>query len=340
MLFTTLPLSQVLLVYGTVAVAIILTICRLVQYMRIKQRDSDYARILGIGLKKTTLQDWIEIDDTYMQRYQQKSKLFETKREDVFRATADAWEPAVESLHLLRDLLIRRYPHMFRLRDGKNTIENLVTGDSFDLSPSALRAQGRHPLEIMGLLATEDFFVLTTDAEGQTSLRGGAVCFPAGWKIEERVGLSLWQIHAGKVPQYEEKLAKSMDRFFVKLKAGEPIARFNYAIDDSEALFRRHGHHNLTPEQLGKAIALTDLHLRVERQVLQRLPKTGALLFTIRTYVTPLTQVTKDKEITRALRTTIDSYDETMSSYKNKQLWNSIFQKHVAEVLGETTETH
>ena len=30
----------------------------------------------------------------------------------------------------------------------------------------------------------------------------------AGFKIEERIGQSLWGIHAGKVPQYESKLAK------------------------------------------------------------------------------------------------------------------------------------
>jgi hypothetical protein len=157
--------------------------------------------------------------------------------------------------------------------------------------------------------------------------------------VEERIGLSLWEIHAGKVPQYESKLAKSMDRFFMRLKVGSVISRFNYAIDNSSELFLRNPHHNLTPEQLlGDPPKLEDLHLRVERQVLQRLPKTRALLFTIRTYVTPITKVTEDKEVARALRTSIGSYTEDLNRYKNKVLWDATLQKHIATVLGETGE--
>mgnify|MGYP004717637869 CR=1 FL=1 len=149
------------------------------------------------------------------------------------------------------------------------------------------------------------------------------------------MGQNLWQIHAGKVPQYESKLAKSMDRFFIKLKVESAICRFNYAIDDSGELFHRHSHHNLTLEQLQNPPTLEDLHLRVERQVLQRLPKTRALLFSIRTYVTPITEVTEDLDIARALWTNVSSFDADVAKYKNKSLWEGTLQRHLAEVLGE-----
>lgn len=124
-----------------------------------------------------------------------------------------------------------------------------------------------------------------------------------------------------------------MDRFFQRLKVENAICRFNFAIDTSGELFHRHSHHNLTPEQLETPLKIQDLHLRVERQVLQRLPKTRALLFTIRTYVTPITEVTKDKEIARELRGSVQGFTDDISKYKNKDLWNELLQDHLAEVL-------
>lgn len=161
------------------------------------------------------------------------------------------------------------------------------------------------------------------------------VFVPAGFKIEKILNRSLWEIHAGKVPQYEQKLAKSMDRFFQKLRVDSPIQRFNYAIDNSDELFHRHSHHNLEELEVGSGLRLEDLHLRVERQVLQRLPKSRDLLFSIRTYVTPITKVTEDKDIARALRTSVSSFGVDVARYKNKALWNDILQKHIAGVLGE-----
>jgi hypothetical protein len=130
-----------------------------------------------------------------------------------------------------------------------------------------------------------------------------------------------------------------MDRFFMRLKVGTVISRFNYAIDTSSELFMRNSHHNLTTEEHhGDPPKLEDLHLRVERQVLQRLPRTRALLFTIRTYVTTITKVTEDKEVAMALRTSVGSFTEDLNRYKNKVLWDATLQKHIASVLGETPE--
>lgn len=126
-----------------------------------------------------------------------------------------------------------------------------------------------------------------------------------------------------------------MDRFFLKLKVGSAICRFNFAIDDSDELFHRHSHHNLTAEDLEVPPKLQDLHLRVERQCLQRLPNTRALLFSIRTYVTPITEVTRDKEVAEALRTSVGSYSEDIARYKNWDLWDRTLQDHLTDVLGK-----
>lgn len=124
-----------------------------------------------------------------------------------------------------------------------------------------------------------------------------------------------------------------MDRFFVNLKVGSSIQRFNYAIDDSDDLFHPHSHHHLGADTQQKIPNLADLHLRVERQVLQRLPETGALLFSIRTYVTPITTVCADIKVAKALRTSTRSYSEEIAKYKNKPLWDKVLDDHLDVVL-------
>jgi hypothetical protein len=76
----------------------------------------------------------------------------------------------------------------------------------------------------------------------------------------------------------------------------------------------------------------------VERQTLQRLPKTRSLLFTIRTYVTPITKVTEDLEVAEALRTSVGSYTPEVAKYKNKPLWENVVERHLNGVLRDRSE--
>ncbi|KIV84646.1 hypothetical protein PV11_00419 [Exophiala sideris] len=287
-----------------------------------------------MGIKRTTLDDWVELDHKYVQRYNYKRHLFSTYPEKTIQHLPGSEEASFEALYLLADLLPRRYPSMFQATSSG--INNLVTGDIWDLRRESPIWKDYHPLQVMGLLTTEDWFIMQPDEEDSsvTRLRAGANCFPAGWKIQERIGHSLWEIHAGKVPMYEEKLAISMDRFFQKLRVDSPVMRFNYAIDNSPELFHINSHHNLSPDEQDP-VDLDGLFLRVERQYLQRLPKTRAIVFSIRTYVTPIRDVTKDKDVARALRTSVKSYGPELAIYKNKPLWNDVLAAHLDEVVGE-----
>lgn len=124
------------------------------------------------------IERWIDIDKTYLDKYTLKRRLFENNREDVLQVLPGCYDAAFEALYLLKDILVRRYPGMFYLRHPF-VIENLVTNDIWDLRKNASTWTKHHPLEIMSLLATEDFFLLQNNMNtGETSLRAGAVCFP------------------------------------------------------------------------------------------------------------------------------------------------------------------
>jgi hypothetical protein len=127
------------------------------------------------GLKQMDVKDWIEIDETYLERYKLKKQLFGSNRDDIIQILDGVEDAAFEGLELLVDYLPRRYPTMFRMA-SRSVIENLVTGDVWDRHSSVW--EKFHPLQVMSLLATEDFFIMQTDAEGKSSLRAGVVCFP------------------------------------------------------------------------------------------------------------------------------------------------------------------
>lgn len=139
------------------------------------------------------------------------------------------------------------------------------------------------------------------------------------------------------MPHYEEKLAVSMDRFFQRLRVDSPVQRFNFAIDSSPELFHIDSHHNLTPDP-AHPVQLDDLFLRVERQFLQRLPRTRGIVFSIRTYVTPIREVTRDRDVAVALRANVDSLGPLMATYKNKPLWQDVLAAHLDEVVGQGKE--
>ncbi|KAJ9618828.1 hypothetical protein H2204_012904 [Knufia peltigerae] len=277
-----------------------------------------------MGIKRTSLENWVEFDHKYLERYRYKLQLFTQHPEKTIQNLPGSEEASFEALYLLVDILPRRYPTMFQTTEVG--IKNLITGDDWDLRRGSDTWKDHHPLQVMGLLSTEDWFIMQHDEKD-----------PTGWKIQERIGHSLWEIHAGKVPQYEQKLAVSMDRFFQRLRVESPVMRFNYAIDNSPELFHINSHHNLNPDDLDP-VELDQLFLRVERQVLQRLPKTRAIVFSIRTYVTPITEVTKDGDVAMALRTSVDSYGPELARYKNKPLWQDVLGKHLDEVIGDGVE--
>lgn len=68
---------------------------------------------------------------------------------------------------------------------------------------------------------------------------------------------------------------------------------------------------------------------------MQRLPKSKAMVFSIRTYVKAIEEVTKLKEVARALRTSVGSHGEDVARYKNKGLWEKCLAEHLQELLGD-----
>ena len=159
------------------------------------------------------------------------------------------------------------------------------------------------------LSAHEDMCLLTKRVgEEQYRLIGAAVAWPSDWYPKDKIGLPLRALHA-PIAGYEEQLATGVDRFMDTLKPGAIYGRCNWFIaatgerrwlgqGDPKDQFA-----HVTPENAGE-----NLFVRSERQTLRRLPETGAILFTIGTYVEPLGALSKDNiaMLAKAVGTLVD----------------------------------
>ncbi|KAI0379077.1 hypothetical protein F5Y04DRAFT_260333 [Hypomontagnella monticulosa] len=275
-----------------------------------------------MGIQKRVRSDWIRMDRGYLKRIEERLPLIREKPEFTI-GTGEAVNPAIEELYdeIMIKYLPARFPTMFKIR-GK-LVENLATGTTYPFNTAGLtHAQ---MLAYTGENVEEDFYFMCPDAEGQFRLQGYIACFPGGFLSPARVGESVREIHK-PVPGYERKLGLSVDRYFARMQPGDFIGRMNWSLQvDGADLFRTDGNNyypgteQVVTEEKEDPL-LEECFLRVEHQTLTKLPRTHAVIFTVRSYMTPLHQVKAEGD-GKALAQAIESMPEGLGHYKMRQYW-------------------
>ncbi len=227
-----------------------------------------------MGLMPLAPAEWIEIDSYFAHDLAAKRMLLETSHGEVFAALPGAAGAAAELLSMLVVHLPQYHSQIFQCTDG--LLYNMASGERWDVACPPL-----HPLDLCGRLVQEEF-CLVAEESGAYRLVGATLCQPASWRLAEKIGRPLAEIHAA-VPGYAATLERQVDRFFAQLKPGRLTWRFNWTVVQDPAPFQ--------PEHIASPVPITadnagaHLWLRVERQTLRRLPASGAVVFTIRTYI-------------------------------------------------------
>ncbi len=155
-------------------------------------------------------------------------------------------------------------------RDGVCRVADSLPAD---VGESALQGMCR-----LGGSIEPDFLFLTPDAEGKFRFRGGVLCFPTGWALDEKIGQTLDSIH-GVVPGLNPALGATIEQFLSKLKPGVAFLRDNWGLAATDEL-NLHPVRGIPPPAL--PVALDRLWLRVEHQALVALPESGGIAFGIR----------------------------------------------------------
>jgi len=258
---------------------------------------------LSMGLHRLDEDQWLEVDEHRGAELAEKARLLEHAREEVL-VTLPAGD---EASHELLELIVA---HLAAHHDLLGAAGPAIVARAAGMDADA----GRHPIETASRLVQEDLCVLVRDDAWR--LVAACVCFPSRWLLREKLGANLAEIH-GPVPGFGDTLAAPVATFFDRLGADRPVWRRNWTLLDTPTLHlpspaARRG----SPEAIGADLG-TQLWFRVERQTLRRLPRTGAIVFTIRTTVRPLGDVVASTPgFAGALRATLSTVGADVAAYK------------------------
>jgi hypothetical protein len=167
-------------------------------------------------------------------------------------------------------------------------------------------------LRTLGATLEPDFLLLSRDQQDEFRLRGGALCFPTAWALEDKIGHTLDFIH-GPVPGLNAALAPPIGQFLARLKPGVAFQRDNWGIAATDEL-------NLHPARALPAprppVALDRLWLRVEHQALVALPRTGGVVFGLRIALHRLDALAHDPVVSAGLRRALETMPAELAAYK------------------------
>lgn len=240
------------------------------------------------GPKRSVYEFPIDIDEHYVSEMRDRALVLD---KDPLRCQAlPHMMPAQwDMLELLMTSMAAHYPEHFTLnRDGNrwhwinrplNIERRFVFGDESTLPCG--------PMEYIGRQCQGDFS-LQDQRDGQLWMDAGIITTQADWSLDFDVGMNFTEWH-GPVPlAHRARVFERALKFLLNLQNGHPVRRLNWTmtinprLDTSPENYDKWGtdRTTVTPQNVGDKV-----HLRVELQGLWRLPRSNAILFSIRCYL-------------------------------------------------------
>ncbi len=219
------------------------------------------------GVRPVDPDVWLLQDDAFAEQMRRRAEVLQQHRSDVLAMDQGAVAAAQELLELV---LTQFYP---------NATERALRQDGVSVA-----IDRQNPLETLCQLVQEDLCILQKRSEEHV-LTGAILCFPASWKLSEKLMRPLTVIHSPIAP-YDENIARRVQRLFDGIQPGRPLWRFNALWYSDAELYQ--------PRSADRPREIRDRgmanFLRSERQTLLRLPETRAVVFAIHTYVMSIDQ--------------------------------------------------
>ena len=266
-----------------------------------------------LGLRARDEAEWLREPDAFgdagrrADQIAEKAWLLDNRHDEVFAAFPDSLDAGREVLGMVRTTLD-------------------------DNQPPPQPDKPMHPLETAARMVPEDLLLLAPRwREGDADtldwvLVAAALAFPAHWVLAEKMGRPLAGIH-GPVPHYGELLERPMDRFFSNMKVGPVSHRWNWSVVTTNRLFTPH---RMRRTPLAPGAGIDEIFIRMESQTLRKLAQTGHVLFTIRTYVEPLSRWAGIPGALGSLAEMLAGMTPQMRDYKGVELYEDALKTHLA----------
>ncbi len=168
-------------------------------------------------------------------------------------------------------------------------------------------------LQALGRAWEADVVWLAPHADGEVRVVGGIVCFPSSWALTEKLGLPMRDVH-GPVPGLNAALGGQVERFLAKLASGTAWSRENWSLSRSN---ERNQHTSRPRAAFDAQTPLDEVWIRLEHQLLMRLPASDAVLFGIRIELVPLMELKRDPAAAARFARILRTMAPEAAAYKN-----------------------
>ncbi|GGL63695.1 heme-dependent oxidative N-demethylase family protein [Wenxinia marina] len=214
--------------------------------------------------------DWFRIDASYAAQLAEKAGIIDAHGAAALDALPGSEAAQDELLDLALGWMARR--------DGFD-----VRGDAV-VRPDGVRVAVERgaPLLTLSRLVQEDVCLIER-RDGAQVLTAAILGFPSGWTLSEKLGRSMNRIHA-PVRAWDQAVSRRAGRIFDNLPPGRILGRANLHRETCSDLWMARREAEPKPDRAGTEARWE----RSEWQTLRRLPRTGALVFTIHVSVVPL----------------------------------------------------
>lgn len=243
---------------------------------------------LRVGARTLDPKTWIELGDDADRQLDRKRDILARHHDETFGALDVAAAASDELLTTLREHLFEMFPDRYAPASSRAFGAGVLDPRDGTGYVDPGEAAQLHPLDLAARLVPEDLCLHLPGPDGALRLVAASVAFPSGWVLSEKLGRPVGEIHA-PVPSYASTIEHPVDRVMTALTPERGIWRLNGSLFDDDELFRPTYQERKAPIGVPQ-----DVVLRVERQTLRRLPRTGAVVFTIRTMIDPLTSIADD----------------------------------------------
>jgi hypothetical protein len=277
----------------------------------------DTPGMLRAGLKRLRNSKYFLVQEKHLMREELrlKKKALEERHSQVFCAEPDSLEAQRECLELFVDYLPKRYPDLYSYDNKKLCITVKPVNTTFLLDDW----WNTRPLELCERIVQEDLILMRPSFDNKSFMMAAAAVVFSFNELQEKLGQPAEIIHA-PVPGFEKHIQKSVNLTFSKLKPQQPMWRNNWGIAPTGTLDEpiygsaaAHEHRAMTDVTQEDVKAK---YLKVEYQTIRRLPKSGYLLFTVRTMVDPMYELEKVPRAASCLAASIRGMSPAMRKYK------------------------
>lgn len=169
-----------------------------------------------------------------------------------------------------------------------------------------------------------DDLCLMEHRDGAWRLTALSLCAGSFFTASEVVGRSLAELHR-PVPGFQERLLTRVTRIFDSLRDGLVLERRNWSVVSSPDLHAPDpGPMRAAIPSIDPANAASALYVRVERQTVRRLPQTGGVVFTIRVWIDPLTEIAADPDRLSRFAQAWTTAHPDFRAYKKLELYDDL----------------